>query len=200
MIGRMDSGTCAENIWPTVFQAAMFLKYVGLLALPSYCGRQHQAKHLKLECNEGKGLCRTHCFHRGPPQARPEQDAREGGPAGRGKVCNLKRSWRGSARARMYCKAKARQQQRGVAGPLPMVAEIPLCPLAAMLPMSLRPTQLMKAIHWFWQKVPLEQARHETGHGIRSARVHRRHWFAWRVSFSVPFSVFDTLICIILVY
>ena len=34
----------------SISQEAMFLKYVGLLAILVYCSHQHQAKHQKFEC------------------------------------------------------------------------------------------------------------------------------------------------------
>ena len=87
----------------------MFLRYVGLVALPLCCAAGHAARHHKLELH--KGVCTTHCFHRGPAQAAVADERPR-----RGKVCNRKRSWRGTKNARAYIKAKARQMQQRVPG------------------------------------------------------------------------------------
>jgi hypothetical protein len=155
----MDSDTAGFNLWPSTAQAVIFLQWVGLLALPVLCKYGHETN--KFEVSESGGVAETYCFHRGLPQ-QVGIDIK-GNPIKKYKICNAKKSWRGSKRARMYAKMKAGMLQQGRPGALPLVPEIPLCPLASLLPINLNHVQLVKALYWFIQKIPFEQACHQTG-------------------------------------
>ena len=146
--------------WPSAYQAVMFLKFAGLVAVPLLCARGHP---WKLCANEEGGVAQMHCVKRGPPQQ--EGVDPEGRPIFKRRLCNSKRSWRGSNHDRKVAKSRARVQLHGRAGPLFLFQEKPLCPFSSLLPNSVNPVQLVKALYWFVQRVPFDEARHQCSSG-----------------------------------